>query len=79
MTAQMTSESVPRVWSASDDLSDRVKRLRDEYFAFETRQFRNEVLPFSTGTSWDAVYSYSRWTVAPHACAVNVALSTPPV
>ncbi len=53
------------LWHASDALPERVKRLRDEYFSFDTRRFRNEVLPFSTGTPWDAVYSFGRWTNVP--------------
>ena len=53
------------MWNASDSLSERVKRLRDQYFAFDTREFRNEVLPFSTGTPWDSVYSCGRWTNVP--------------
>ncbi|MBM3289692.1 MAG: hypothetical protein FJY92_06030, partial [Candidatus Hydrogenedentes bacterium] len=55
----------PALWCASDALSERAKRLRDEYFSFETRVFRNEVLPFTTGTSWDSVYSCCRWTNVP--------------
>ena len=53
------------VWEASDALSDRVKRLRDEYFSFDTRSFRNEVCPFTTGTPWDTVYRYATWTIVP--------------
>jgi len=53
------------LWNPSDTLSERVKRLREEYFSFETRAFRNEVLPFTTGTAWDAVFSVSRWTNVP--------------
>jgi formate C-acetyltransferase len=53
------------VWRASEALSDRVKRLREEYFSFETRTFRNEVLPFSTGTPWDTVFSITSWTNVP--------------
>lgn len=53
------------VWHAADGLSERVKRLRDQYFAFETRAFRNEVLPFTTGTPWDTVYACASWTNVP--------------
>lgn len=53
------------IWNASPALSDRVKRLREEYFSFDSRPFRNEVMPFTTGTPWDAVYRYASWTVAP--------------
>lgn len=52
-------------WRASDALSDRVRRLREEYFSFDTRSFRNEVMPFSTGMPWDSVYRYASWTIVP--------------
>jgi len=45
-----------RLWEASELLSDRVRRLRDEYFNYDRRSFHNEILPFSTGTRWDIVY-----------------------
>ena len=57
------------VWNPSSSLSDRVKRLRDEYFSFDTRSFRNEVMPFSTGTAWDTVFMASRWTIVPEVLA----------
>jgi len=53
------------LWEASGGLSERVRRLRDEYFAYESRTFRNEVLPFTTGTPWDTVYARSHWTNVP--------------
>ncbi len=54
------------VWHASEQLSDRVKRLRDEYFAFRERShFRNEVMPFGTGTPWDRVWCPHNWTIVP--------------
>jgi len=52
-------------WNPSDALSNRILRLRDEYFSFETRPFRNEVMPFTTGTPWDTVYRYASWTIVP--------------
>lgn len=49
--------------------------MRDEYFSYgrtacgqgpvKPRAFVNEVLPFSTGTPWDAVFSRARWTNVP--------------
>jgi len=58
--------SAPRVWSPSDKLSDRVKRLREEYFSFLSRDhFRNEVMPFTTGAEWDRVWCPHNWTVVP--------------
>ena len=65
MASGTTPVSARPLWEASAGLSERVRRLRDEYFSFETRTFRNEVLPFSTGAPWDAVYSCSRWTNVP--------------
>jgi hypothetical protein len=53
------------IWHASDTLPERVKRLRREFFSFDTRAFRNEVLPFTTGAPWDVVYSCHRWTNVP--------------
>lgn len=61
----VVAEIQARLWRASEALSDRVKRLRDEYFAHETRPHRNEVLPFTTGTPWDSVYSPTQWTNVP--------------
>jgi formate C-acetyltransferase len=65
MAQTSTITARPSLWVASDGLSDRVKRLREEYFSFETRPFRNEVRPYTTGTPWDAVYSFGRWTIVP--------------
>src|SRR3990172_5681111 len=54
------------VWSASASLSDRVRRLRDEFFSFYSRDyFRNEVRPYSCGTPWDEVWSPYHWGVVP--------------
>ena len=64
-TAPDAASCAATLWRPSDGLSARVKRLREEFFSFDTRAFRNEVMPFSTGTPWDAVYSYGRWTVVP--------------
>ena len=63
--ADVTTSGGAGFWQASEGLSDRVKRLRDEYFSFETRGFRNEVMPFTTGTRWDAVYRCASWTNVP--------------
>jgi formate C-acetyltransferase len=58
-------EKTLRLWRPADTLSTRVGRLREEYFSFETRAFRNEVLPFTTGAAWDTVYACARWTNVP--------------
>jgi len=62
---QAVTSNRSSVWHASDALSERIKRLREEYFSFETRRFRNEVMPFTTGTPWDAVYACHHWTNVP--------------
>ncbi len=54
------------LWSPSENLSPRVKRLRDEYWSWNQRDyFRNEVMPFTTGTSWDLVWSPVNWSDVP--------------
>jgi len=54
------------VWSASASLSPRVRRLREEFFSFYSRDyFRNEVRPYTSGLLWDVVWSPHNWTVAP--------------
>ncbi|MBX7259764.1 MAG: hypothetical protein K1Y02_25645 [Candidatus Hydrogenedentes bacterium] len=65
MAGGAVSMGARSLWGASTELSERVRRLRDEYFSFDTRAFRNEVLPFTTGAPWDSVYSCSRWTNVP--------------
>jgi hypothetical protein len=47
-------------------LSPRIRKLRDEYYSLEKRPyFRNEVMPFTTGTGWDAVWSPVNWGIIP--------------
>lgn len=54
------------MWEPSEELSDRIKKLRKEYFSFYDREyFRNEVIPFTTGTDWDELYSYHDWGDVP--------------
>ena len=58
--------SPQRIWHASDRLPPRVKRLRDEYYSIAERPyFRNEVMPFTTGTEWDEVWSPVNWGIIP--------------
>ena len=55
------AEAQPDVWSAARGLSPRVRRLRDEYFSFYSRDyFRNEVRPFGSGTGRAAASRLSR-------------------
>jgi len=61
-----TAAEIDKVWSPSEKLSERVRRLRDEYFSFADRPyFRNEVMPFSTGSDWDSVFAVHNWTIVP--------------
>jgi formate C-acetyltransferase len=54
------------IWSPSPSLSSRVRRLRDEFFSFDSRDhFRNEVRPYGSGTPWDEVWSPYHWGVVP--------------
>jgi pyruvate formate-lyase/glycerol dehydratase family glycyl radical enzyme len=53
------------IWSASTNLSPRVRRLREQYWSFYERRYTNEVRAFTTGTPWDTVYSMWSWTNVP--------------
>lgn len=61
-----------QLWNPSPELTKRVKKLRDEYENLESRDyFRNEVIPFTTGTDWDAMWSPSQWGVVPELIPFN--------
>ena len=54
------------IWQPAEDLPPRIKRLRDEYMDAEKRPyFRNESIPYTTGTPWDSVLSGHELTIAP--------------
>jgi trans-4-hydroxy-L-proline dehydratase len=53
------------VWKPSERLTPRVRRLRNEFWSFYTREVRNEVAAYTTGTDWDVVYSIWSWTNVP--------------
>ncbi|MFO8056177.1 MAG: hypothetical protein R6V10_02625, partial [bacterium] len=55
------------LWSPSEELSGRVRKLREEYFSYDEREFRNEVLGFTTGEPDDILFSSIQWGVAPEA------------
>lgn len=62
------------LWSPSQGLPPRIARLRDEYVNIEDRDyFRNEMMPFSTGTPWDTLWSPALWGVVPDLLAFNKA------
>ena len=53
------------VWSHSEKLSSRVKKLRKQFYSFDERTETNEPYAFSTGAPWDQVYSYHDWAQEP--------------
>jgi pyruvate formate-lyase/glycerol dehydratase family glycyl radical enzyme len=54
------------IWGPSKNLSPRVKRLRDEYWNFDKREyFRNEAIPYTTGTPWDTTWIQHNFASAP--------------
>nr|MDO8082862.1 pyruvate formate lyase family protein [Candidatus Freyarchaeota archaeon] len=54
------------IWSPSKKLSPRIKRLRDEYWNFEKRDyFRNEAISYTTGTPWDTTWIQHNFASAP--------------
>jgi len=66
--APETAASVTKgeLWSPSEGLSERVKKLRDEYFSYNDRgYFRNEVIPFISRRDNDALWSSYHWGVSP--------------
>ena len=60
-----TSMPSTQVWSAAPTLSPRIKKLRAEFWNFYERPFTNQVRAYTTGTSWDCVYSIWSWTNVP--------------
>ncbi|MFX0099032.1 MAG: pyruvate formate lyase family protein [Candidatus Hodarchaeota archaeon] len=58
--------SADNIWKPSENLPERIKKLRDEYYSFYERDyFRNEVRGYSTGMPWDIVFSSHQWGVVP--------------
>ena len=56
------------LWRPAEGLSERVRRLREEYFSFGKRDhFRNGATAFSTGEPEDILFSSHHWGVAPEA------------
>ncbi len=49
------------IWRPSENLPERVKRLREHFYSFYERSETNEPLAFTTGTKWDEVYSLHDW------------------
>ena len=61
------------LWNPSSSLSKRVAKLRDEYVDIHEREFHNEIMPFTTGTPWDTVWSPVLWGVVPDLLAFHKA------
>jgi len=54
-----------QIWAPAATLSPRIKRLRDEFWSFYERAYRNEVQAYITGQPWDQVYSLWNWSNVP--------------
>jgi trans-4-hydroxy-L-proline dehydratase len=64
--AHSNALAAEELWNPSTELPPRVARLRDEYVNIDERDyFRNEIMPFTTGTPWDTVWSPALWGVVP--------------
>jgi pyruvate formate-lyase/glycerol dehydratase family glycyl radical enzyme len=61
------------LWNPSNELPERVTKLRDEYVNIHEREFHNEIMPFTTGTEWDTMWSPSLWGVVPDLLAFHKA------
>lgn len=61
------------LWNPSNELSERVCRLRDQYVNIHERDFHNEITPFTTGTEWDTLWSPALWGVVPDLLAFHKA------
>jgi pyruvate-formate lyase len=51
--------------ASSHDLSPRSQWLRDYYFKGTEREWRNQYMPFTTGTDWDTIYNETDYYVVP--------------
>ena len=65
MTVNSDEANPVDVWSHSEKLSSRVKKLRKQFYSFDERTETNEPYAFSTGAPWDQVYSYHDWANEP--------------
>jgi len=61
-----SSLSEINLWIPSDEIPERIKKLRKEFFSFNEREyFRNEVRSYTTGKAKDPVWSPHNWGVVP--------------
>lgn len=65
MTINEDKTPLITVWSPSDNLSERVQKLRKHFYSFHERHETNEPYAFTTGTDWDEVYSMHDWANEP--------------
>ncbi len=69
-TCAITAEEL---WSPSEELPERVAKLRQEYVDIQGREFHNEITPFTTGREWDNLWSPALWGVVPDLLAFHKA------
>ncbi|NVM53289.1 MAG: hypothetical protein HWN66_06260 [Candidatus Helarchaeota archaeon] len=62
--ASKICDSKIKIWSPQN-LTPRIKKLRDEYYNYDEREFRNEVEGYTTGTDWDQVWNLPKFGVVP--------------
>jgi formate C-acetyltransferase len=60
-----TDRSQFEIWQPSDQMSERIKHLRDYYFLGNSREWNNEVACFSTGTTWDVTWNPRNYFIVP--------------
>jgi trans-4-hydroxy-L-proline dehydratase len=65
--------SAEELWNPSNELPERVARLREEYVNIHDRDFHNEITPFTTGAEWDTMWSPVLWGVVPDLLAFHKA------
>ncbi|MHA1807872.1 MAG: pyruvate formate lyase family protein [Candidatus Thorarchaeota archaeon] len=65
MTVEDSKPSTIQIWSPSEKLPERIRRLREHFYSFATRSETNEPIAFTTGTEWDELYSFHDWANEP--------------
>ncbi len=65
MTIEEKKAIPVKIWSPSENLSSRVKKLREHFYSFHDREETNEPYAFTTGKDWDEVYSVHDWSNEP--------------
>ncbi|MHA3962592.1 MAG: pyruvate formate lyase family protein [Candidatus Thorarchaeota archaeon SMTZ1-45] len=65
MTVDEKITPLIEIWSPSENLSKRVRKLRNHFYSFNDREETNEPYAFTTGTDWDEVYSVHDWANEP--------------